>query len=388
MDRAAFGQSRSGELVKIQPVGGGASDWAFLPAHIPPDWKPSEDIWLLANEARQAVGTLNGIGQTLPNPHLLLRPLQRREAIRSSSLEGTFTSPEDLLLFEIEPDTPLRNNRQASQYEVFNYSEALREGFCLLSEGRPLTINLIKRLHNTLLSGVRGKDKMPGDYRPYQVHIGSDRRYIPPPAQHIVDLMSQLEMYINRHDDDHFDPLIRSYIVHYQFEAIHPFVDGNGRVGRLLLALTVYLWMELSMPWLYMSGYFEKYKDEYVDHLFRVSTEAAWDDWLSFCLRGTIKEAGEAVHRCQALGTLRDQYQQKVAHSPRTASIIDNLFTNGVKRVIDVQQEFRVSYKTAKADIDRLVDADILEEIYGHRPKAYYAPEIIGIAYGDDGERY
>lgn len=386
MDRAAFGQDISGELVRIQPAGGGASDWAFLPAPVPPGWKPSADIWLLANEARQAVGTLNGIGQTLPNPNLLLRPLQRREAIRSSSLEGTYTSPEDLLLFEIEPDTPLRNNLLASQYEVFNYSEALREGFCLLSEGRPLTINLIKRLHNTLLSGVRGRDKMPGDYRPYQVHIGSDRRYIPPPVQHIVDLMSQLELYVNRHDNDRFDPLIRSYIVHYQFEAIHPFVDGNGRVGRLLLALTVYLWMDLSMPWLYMSAYFEKYKDEYVDHLFRVSTDSAWDGWLSFCLRGTIQEASDAVRRCQALRRLRDDYQQKTDHSPRTPSIIDSLLANGVKRIIDVKKEFGVTYQTAKSDIERLVKVGILEEIEDRRPKTYYAPEIIGTAYGEDGE--
>ena len=384
MDRAAFGQGRSGELVEIQPLGGGPRDCAFIPAPVPPDWKPSGDVWLLASDAHQAVGTLNGIGQTLPNPNLLLRPLQRREAIRSSSLEGTYTSPEDLLLFEIEPDTPLRKNLQASQHEVFNYSLSLCEGYRLLSEGRPLTINFIKCLHEKLLSGVRGREKLPGEYRPYQVHIGSDRRYMPPPAQHVVDLMSQLEMYVNRHDNDRLDPLIRSYIVHYQFEAIHPFADGNGRVGRLLLALTVYLWMNLTMPWLYMSAYFEKYKDEYIDHLFRVSTESAWEEWLLFCLRGTIQEADDAVRRCQALGRLRDEYQQKVAHSPRTASIIDSLLANGVKRITDVQQEFGVSYKTARSDIERLVKVDILEEIENRRPKAYYAPEIIGIAYGED----
>ena len=221
-------------------------------------------------EAREAIARLDGVGRHMPNHNLLLRPLQQREALRSSSMEGTYATPEELLLYQAEPREPRSSDDRVNAWrEVFNYGQALTAGKEILDEGYPLSLQLIRTLHAELLRGVRGEEKAPGEFRQRQVQVGAGGRFIPPPAHYLPECLEALEQSLAAQTG--IDPLIRAFMVHYQFEAIHPFNDGNGRVGRLLLSLHIYRSMELGSPWLYLSPFFERHKDDYIDSLFRVS---------------------------------------------------------------------------------------------------------------------
>jgi len=378
MDPRAFGPQKTGELVRIQVP---EEDWAFIPDPPPPKWEFPSRLWPMVVKAREGLARLDGIGRTLPNPELLLRPLEKREAIHSSSLEGTYATPRELLLFELEPLEPKSENDPVNAWrEVSNHSRALRQGMSLLAS-LPFCLRLIRELHATLLNGVRGKDKAPGDFRKCQVHIGSDRRFVPPPPSRLQECLDVFEKELNRADSN-CDPLVRACLLHYQFEAIHPFMDGNGRVGRVLLSLLVYKWCGLTMPWLYMSAFFEKYKDEYIDNLFRVSTKGDWETWIVFCLRGTITQAEDAIRRCDALRQLRERFIREAGKvSVRAHAIIDDLFTSPVVRISQLPKKYPATYPTAKADVLALVEKGILQEIPDVRPKAYFAPGIFEIAY-------
>jgi Fic family protein len=328
---------------------------------------------------------LNGIGQTLPNPELLLRPLIDREAWRSSTLEGTalMATPEDLLLYEQSPREPASEADPVNEFrEVANYGTALREGMQLLGE-RPLSTVLIKTLHRVLLTGVRGKDKRPGEFRPDQVQIGSGPRYVPPPAQHVDVLMDNLQTYMNTHSED--DPLVACFVTHYQFEAIHPFLDGNGRVGRALLSLMIQQQLGHTMPWLYLSAYFERYRDEYVDNMLRISTHGDWESWIAFCIRGVIEQADDAIARCNALSALQDEYKARLeVNKARVFRIVELLFGGPAITTSDLAGILGVQFNTASRDIDYLVERGILAHIPGSaNPKVYYAPEIARIAFSD-----
>ena len=301
--------------------------------------------------------------------------------MRSSSLEGTVATPQELLQFELLPREPTSENDPANTHlEVANYSSSLIRGIDLLDE-LPFCLRLIRELHNTLLSGVRGRDKAPGQFRTTQNHIGSDFRFNPPPSEHLSECLDNFEKNLNN-DELPYDPLVCSYLLHYQFEAIHPFLDGNGRVGRALLSLMIFRYCGLSMPWLYMSPFFERYRDEYIDNLFRVSTHGDWQTWITFCLRGTIEQAVDSIERCDALQTLREQFHELLASAgPRAHSIVEGLFTSPVLTVPGTARYHRVSYPTAKSDILKLVDLEILAEIPDSRPRFYYCNDIVGIAY-------
>ena len=378
MDFTRFTDSKTGTLV---PISTPAKDWAFIPNPLPADTEFPTRLWPLLAEAKEAVGRLDGIGRTLADPGLLLQPLQQREALRSSSLEGTYATPEQLLIYEMDPRDPKSERDQANDWrEVSNYGRALREG-CRLLDDLPICLRVIRSLHEVLLRGVRGRDKAPGEFRDCQVHVGSDRRYIPPPQNEVGKCLDAFEKHLYE-DHPGFDPLVRCYLIHYQFEAIHPFRDGNGRVGRLLLALMTYKWCGLTMPWLYMSAFFERYKDEYIDNLFRVSTEGAWGKWLEFCLRGTVEQANDAIRRCELLGKLRVEYHNRVqGGSGRDYVLIEDLFKYPVLTIPSVQRKHSVSYPTAKSDVQRLIDLGILSEALDQRPRTFYAHEVLRIAY-------
>jgi Fic family protein len=338
-------------------------------------------------EAWDCLGTLNGIGRTLPNPELLLRPLQEREAIQSSKLEGTYTTPEEVLLFAKNPSIPKSESDPANAWrEVFNYNNSLAAGYRHL-KNRPFTLNMIRELHHNLLSAVRGREKTPGEFRKLQVGIGSDYRFIPPPPQQLPALLDALEKHINQPMDKR-DRLIQAFQTHYQFETIHPFMDGNGRVGRLLLALMLYKLCDHDMPWLYLSPFFERYKDEYISKLFRVSTHGDWSDWIDFCLRGTIASTKDAVNRCHMLGQLKERYCQRLhgKYTPRTHQIIEGLFQEPLVRIVDVQQNLDIAYKTARADIEVLQKVGILKRLRNQYPACFFAWEIFRIAYRDQPE--
>ena len=277
MDVEKFGANFPGSLI---PIAGAQPDWAFVPHPIPRGWTLPAELVPLLVDAHQALARLDGAGRYLPGNSILLRPLQQREAIRSSALEGTFATAEELLAYGLEPKDPTSSTDPVNAWrEVFNYDEALQLGESLL-ENLPLSSRVIRKLHATLLNGVRGTDRTPGVFRTNQVHIGSDKRFVPPPPNKIDELITDLESYMN--EAVVADNLIQSFIAHYQFETIHPFLDGNGRVGRLLLSLMIFKKCDIQSPWLYLSPFFDKYKDEYIGCLFNVSTQGDWSAWVAF----------------------------------------------------------------------------------------------------------
>lgn len=383
MDIGQFAGNKPGDLIPVEGIQGASH--AFLPALLPPDWSWPAELWPLLRDARVELAKLDGIGRYLPNPGLLLRPLENREAQRSSQLEGTYATPRQLLLFELDPVFPESAGDPANAVrEVANYSTALRVGLKMLREGMPFSQWFIRELHSQLLNGVRGSDSNPGMFRSQQVQIGRPPRFVPPPAFYLQERLDNFEE-IARHDERLYDPLVDAFIMHYQFEAIHPFADGNGRVGRLLLALMITRWCELSNQWLYMSEYFDEHKDEYLERLLRVSTQNDWSGWIRFCLTGVIRQAKDTEQRCANLVVLSAAYIERVrvlGGSWRLQSIVDRLFTLPVVQVPLLAAEHDVSYPTASADVRKLVSAGILEEIQGVPIKTYYAPEITNIIYG------
>ncbi len=380
MDKKRFTDNATGVLLGISAP---KNDYSFIPHEMPVNWVFDPKLWPLLVDAKEALGTLNGIGQTLSDPHLLLRPLQSQEAITSSKIEGTYVTPEQLLLFGLDPREPKRGDEQRSDWmEVFNYNEALERGFNMLNE-LPLCNRIIREIHSELMHGVCGRNKNPGEFRRWQVQIGSTGRFIPPPVNEIDRLMNNLERYMNSKNDQ-YDPLVSAYIIHYQFEAIHPFGDGNGRIGRVILALMIYKWLGHKLPWLYMSPFFERYRDEYVDRLFKISTNGEWTEWIEFCLYGTIVQAKDSILRCHKLNCLKTDFQQRMKdHSSRTPLIIDRLFTTPVLTITETATRFNIRHQTAKSDLQRLVNVGIIIEFKDKHPRTYYSPEIMNIAYGD-----
>jgi Fic family protein len=385
MDSTLFTERKTGQLVPIKVHT--QDDWAFVPNALPPlGWSFPNRLWPLLAKAKEKLGMLNGIGRTLDDPQLLLQPLGGREAITSSALEGTHATPEELMLFELSPTRPRSESDRSNEWrEVANYRAALNEGGRLLGrENLPFCSRVFKSLHARLFDETRGRYTGPGEFRQHQVAVGSDRRYIPPTVAHLERCLNDLEVYINAEQPD-LDPLVKAYMVHYQFEAIHPFYDGNGRIGRVLLSLMVYKWCGFQCPWLYMSAYFERYKDEYISKMFRISTRGEWDEWLEFCLRGTIVQAEDAIRRCDGLTKLKREMQKRIEDgrhaSSRTHRIVDRLFTHPVVKIAWLSRDFGVTYPTAKDDVERLERAGILRPLSGVSPKAYYAPEIMKVAY-------
>jgi Fic family protein len=384
MDKERFTKDASGAVKRFHNELTGKPDWQFIPAELPVDWDFPTRLWPLLADAKEALGTLNGIGRTLLDPDLLIRPQQTREAIQSSKIEGTVVAPQQLLLYELDPREPSSaEGRVADWREVFNYTTALRTG-CEMLKTLPICNRIIKSMHQELMRGIRGARKFPGEFRPMQVQIGSSGRYVPPGAGEIERLMGNLETYLNL-DEYTYDPLVMCFITHYQFEAIHPFADGNGRVGRCLLALLIYLKLGHYLPWLYLSPYFEQYDDEYANNLFRVSTHGDWEQWVEFCLNGTIRQAKDSIVRCEKLnGLLTNFYTRLSAPTPRTETIIRQLFKNPIVNVPEVRKICGdTAHNTAQRDIDRLVEAGILSLLGTRRPRSYYAREIWEIAYSD-----
>jgi Fic family protein len=380
MDNGQFTANSPGDLM---PVSISGPDWSFIPHPLPRQWDTPRHLIPLLTSAHAELGRLDGIGRALPNPELLLRPLQSREAIRSSSLEGTYASAEELLLFELEPVEPTTASDRANDWrEVLNYADALRRGTELLEE-LPLSLRLIRDMHRVLLRNVRGRDRAPGEFRRTQVHIGSDRRYVPPPPHLVQQCLDDFERFLN--DDTDLDPLVRTFLAHYQFEAIHPFIDGNGRVGRALLSLCAYQWCELTRPWLYVSPFFDQHKDEYIDALFAVSTQGRWDRWVELCLRATVDVCRDAILRCDDLRRLRTDYHAKTdGLSGRMHQLIEGLFSNPMIRITEAARRLNVTYPTAKSDVLKLVELGILAEMRNTSPKAYFSPAIFNAAYRED----
>ena len=386
MNKEDFNSNCPGQLIQINIQN--EQDWAFIPDKLPSDWKIPAEMWPLLSEAKEELARLDGVGKHIPKLGLLLKPLQKREALRSSSLEGTYATPEQILLFEMDPKEPKsKNDPLNARKEVVNYSNALKAGQEFLTE-LPISIRFLKKLHYLLLHGVRGYHRDPGNFRKAQVHIGSDRRFIPPPPTQAMEALNDLEVQI--HSKHKIDPLIFCFMVHYQFETIHPFLDGNGRVGRLLLSLMIYKFCNISSPWLYLSAYFDRYKDEYINNLYNISARNDWSAWLSFCLRATTFQAKDSIRRFDKLVTLKEQYLTRITSISghiRLNRLIEHLFETPVINVPQAAKMLEVTYPTAKADIELLQKARILADSQlPNRPRIYFAPEILKFSYSDNIE--
>jgi Fic family protein len=361
MDIKIFTPAKTGKLIQIQN-GAPNVKVAFLPNALPPKWEWPSDLWPLLVEAKCALASLDGTGKHLPNPEILLQPLQRREAQLSSKLEGTITDPPQQVLFEADPRYPMSADDPLNAYrEVFNYRRALRSRL----DGEndlPLSLRLIRELHKVLMDGVRGSDQTPGEFRTIQNQIGWPARFVPPPPERLNEALHEFEAYMHAADD--FNPLVRAFLAHYQFEAIHPFRDGNGRVGRLLLSFMIAEWCHLSSQWLYMSAFFEKKKDTYIDLLLAVSTTGDWESWIRFCLEGVVAQSVDTEKRCEKLLALhRDFHGRLKAGSVRLSNLVDRLFRSPVIGVTQYGKEMKVSYPTARSDLKKLAELGILEEL-------------------------
>lgn len=381
MDTSRFGSASPGELIRIGP-----DEEAFVPAPLP-EQIPQDCIPMdLLLEAAEVVAELRGVTspRQLANPGLLLRPLQREESLRSSSLEGTYATPDELLLFEMDPDeSPGDADARNRWREVYNCDVALQQGAAAL-QTRDLSLHLVRGLHQALLRGVRGDEKSPGQFRSGQVYIGTNRRFIPAPGYLVQELMERLETYWSTPPAG-VHPLVLASMIHYQFETIHPFRDGNGRIGRLLLSLMVARWCRLSAPWLYLSRFMEEHKDEYVDGLFRVSTNAAWSDWIAFCLRAMASQGRETIDRCARLLDLRGEWERVIQETKlkaRCTKLVDALMARPVITVVQAKELMGVAYNTALADLRALEEHGIVRELAGHKHAAYMATAVRDVAHG------
>ncbi len=385
MDPNKFRASTSGKVVR-QPQG----YWAFLPASLPPEIPYTPSLVAALSAADQAIGELRGLGNTLVNPRLLIRPLTRREAVLSSRIEGTRASLDDLMAYEatqlsfLEPGSDVR--------EVYNYVQALEYGIKRINT-LPVSLRLVREIHARLMQGVRGaawnfsQENIPSDFRRSQNWIGptgstiESATYVPPPVDEMLAALGDLESFI--HAPSELPPLIRLGLIHYQFEAIHPFLDGNGRMGRLLVALLLSAWQILPQPLLYLSAYFESNRRDYYDLLLAVSQRAAWEQWLVYFLEGIRQQSLDTVSRIKQLQVLHARYlaQIQTRRAPaRLLQMVDLLFAQPVLTARQVEVALEINFPGAQRLIDQLVQASLLREITGgRRNRIYRADEVLAI---------
>jgi Fic family protein len=374
MDTTLFRNSPSGKLVRV--TGG---YWAFVPNALPPAIEWDTKLVSQVSKADLAVGTLSGLGETVPNPHLLIYPFIRREAVLSSRIEGTQSSLSDLLLFEAT-----QVEKRGDVREVQNYVRAMEYGLKRLDE-LPLSLRFIRELHGILMEGVRGQHATPGEFRQSQNWVGSagaflgEATYVPPPVPEMQECLNQLEKFL--HARTRLPPLVEAALVHYQFEAIHPFLDGNGRIGRLLATLLLCQRNVLSKPLLYLSAFFEKHRLEYYELLLNVSQSSQWRKWIEFFLQAVTEQSNDAVSRSRHLLELLRDYSQlaREKHLPPTAGqLVELIFMKPVLNAKTAQELLKVSYPSAQYALASLENAGILTEITGRkRAKAYAAKEIL-----------
>jgi Fic family protein len=332
------------------------------------------------SEADRALGTLNGVGETLPNPHLLIVPFTRREAVLSSKIEGTQASLTDLFQFEAGRETAVPGDVR----EVANYVRAMEYGLERLSD-LPLSTRLIRELHERLLVGVRGEHYTPGEFRTSQNWIGTpgctldEATFVPPPPDEMPALLSDWERFL--HAPSRFPPLIECALMHYQFEVIHPFLDGNGRVGRLLTTLYLLARRHLSQPLLYLSAFFEGHRDEYYGRLLAVSQCGDWEGWLDFFLRGIAEQSWDAAERSRRILSLREEYRGQLLAAkarPSVVRLIDVFFQSPVVTIPMAASAIEVTYAAAASALDRLVRAGVVRELGPFkRGRMFFAEELV-----------
>jgi len=361
-------QSRAGCYVQ-QPAG----YRAFIPAPLPPD--PPVDLAgplrALLSEADYALGRLDGAILTLPNPDLFVFMYVRKEAVLSSQIEGTQSSLQNLLAAEARLHDP---NAPADVSEVVNYVRAMNHGLARLAE-LPVSVRLIREIHAELLRGVRGGRLTPGELRTSQNWIGPagctlrEATFVPPPPHEVPQVLSDLERFL--HSDSPLPVLVQIGLAHAQFETIHPFLDGNGRLGRLLITFLLTERKRLARPVLYLSHYFKRHRAEYYDRLQAVRDTGDWEGWLAFFLRGVAEVSQQATQTAAAILRMREEYRARITERLGRAAgnghrIMEGLFDHPIVSVATVREWLGLTPAGANQIVARLEGIGLLREITGY----------------------
>lgn len=354
----------------------------FIPDPLPPKIKFDDELVLILSKAEEKLGKLSGIGLTLPSPNLLIIPYLRKEAIMSTRIEGTRISLQEVLLSEAKEE----EEKTPDAREVVNYINTVNYALKQIEES-PIDLGLIRNMHKILMKGVRGNEMAPGEFRLVQNWIGSklskvsEATFVPPNPEEVPKLMKQLIDYLNT---EHPVPvLVRCALMHYQFETIHPFCDGNGRIGRSLITVYLCKKKKIIKPLLYISEFFEKYKTQYNELLLKTGETGEFEEWIKFFLKAVEVQSDDALSRAHKLLTLREEYRKKILNETQTADIlkiIDSLFSNPFITIAKATKISEVSYPTAKKYIHKLIEHEILTETKRlQREKTYVSHEIYEI---------
>jgi Fic family protein len=382
MDPARYRAPEIGRPVQVG-TGQGAY-WAFAPAPIPRTVDLSAATIYLLSEADRALGALAGLGTRLPNPHLLIQPSLRREAVASTRIEGTQSTLSEVLSAEAQ----LRIETE-DQREVLNYVRALERGILRLEE-LPLSKRLIREMHVELLRGVRGHERTPGEFRRSQNWIGgtnpADASFVPPPADLLEEALDDFERFL--HEDLQLPLLVRCAMAHFQFETIHPFLDGNGRLGRLLIVFYLVERSAIGQPLLYLSAYFERHRDVYIDALQGVRERGAIDAWIAFFLKGVAVQARSAIESAEALLGLREEFRDRLRQARARGHAVDaaeGLIGNPFVTVPQLAKTLSLTRQGAQHVISTLERAGIVSPVAGgHRPALFVAREVLDVLQRDE----
>ena len=374
-----YAMNRAGEYVQ-QPEGHSS----FIPRPLPPHPAVVIDNEManLLSKANRALGRLDGSAEILPNPDLFVAMYVRKESVLSSQIEGTQASLQDVLAYEAFHE---RRRMSVDVQEVVNHVRAMNLGIRRLGP-LPVGTQLLREVHQQLLRNVRGKEKWPGEFRRTQNWIGppgsdiSDAVFVPPPASLVQSCMSDLETYMS--SDSGTPTLIKCGLVHAQFETIHPFLDGNGRLGRLLVTLLLCKEEVLSRPLLYISAYYKQYREQYYNLLQNVRDTGDWEDWLKFFLTGVWKVSEEAFDTARRIIGLRELHRGLIAAGARSSAkallLLDKLFYDPLISVADAAEHLNLSYPAASSLVSELERLGLLEETTGQKRNRLfrYAPYV------------
>lgn len=362
---------------------------AFIPGSLPP--KPAVlidgNLQTLLSSADMSLARLDGLGHILPNVDLFIAMYVKKEALLSAQIEGAQASLEDL--FEFERGETIKNINEIS--EVVNYVKALNYGMDRLNHF-PMSLRLIKEIHGILMEGIRGGDKSPGAFRKSQNWIGppgstiNDAAFVPPPHHEVVKAMGDLELYM--HEYEKLPVLINCALIHYQFETIHPFLDGNGRLGRLIITFYLFWKKVLHRPLLYLSYYFKKHRQEYYDRLNMVRETGNFEQWIEFFLRGVVETADSAIEAAKTILELQSNHRsllwKKKISSPLAVGLLEELFYKPYVSIKEVARSFSISYQAASNLVSQMESIGILKEVTGRkRDKKYiYADYMVILSEG------
>jgi len=342
----------------------------------------------LVGEANAALARYDGMLQGVVSPSILLSPLTTQEAVLSSKIEGTQATLDEVL--EHEAGQAFEEHKEQDIQEVVNYRRALTLASEAL-QNQPLTLGLVKQMHGALLDSVRGQNKEPGQFRMSQNWIDpegcsiEDATFVPPSPLQLLDHLEAWQTYLNGHE---IDPLIQVAVMHAQFELIHPFKDGNGRIGRLLIPLFLYHKGMLNQPMFYLSGYLEEHRDEYYARLRGISQQSKWNEWVAFFLRAVGVQAVDNTNRVQHILELYEQMKEQIreiTHSQYSVQILDALFDRPIFKTSDVVQRTKIPKQTLMPQLRHLRDEGlltVLREASGRRPAILAFPALLNIAEG------